>query len=722
MGGSTWRRDLARDKERASEIALKHQMLDDDPPHCVRCNKIISPPRRYRHNVIYCGERCLEKAKRARIEMRAQQKEASLEGKLVVAFDESEVRRGPSFEAVKTALTEDEWADWIDRQTPDTVIAERFSLSKQHVAKMRRAGVNDMLAARAAIHFDPSSKNLKLLGPSDEEMQELLASSPAKFELKLDELTTAFTEWRDRFIELSPGVKFITKNVHKRWIRATLKTIYTGGRHLILSPPRHGKTELLIHFCEWLICRNPDIRILWIGPNLDIAENCLGQVRDVLESHEALQKAYLAPGETWAPVTRQGGAIWQRSKFTVSNRNYPQKQPTMWASGVGGAILSLDADFIIVDDPADPDKSQAPAGRNAIEKWFRIKLISRKMMHTGLAMLASRVHPDDLYNPLIDMDLWEKEIDKAHDVSICGKGLYDPHDNEDCVLFPEVNPLSYLREQAADVGDHLFDMMYLNQPRPDGTMIFDPDLIRELCLDPSRAIGMGGVPADGRMVAALDPAARGVQAAFLWSVHLHNKEEVAELERDPFNALVPETYYMIDLETQRAGGIEGALKVMEEWHENYDCRLWIIEDNSYQTVFFDDPRVKALCQRLDIVIKPHTTGANKHDMDFGVASTAPLYHTGKVNLPYSGGEAVRKVDMFIRQLINFTGAASGRSRKKSDILMASWFPFADLIPKWKKDTRAIKVSVSSHQSYPGWQRTTDDDYPWGRTAYPYPSS
>lgn len=721
MGGSTWRRDLQREKDRKVEIALKHQVVDDDPPNCIRCNKIITPPRRYRQGVLYCGERCQEKAKKARIELRAQQKEASLEGKVVAAFSEEEIRRGPKYEALKQALTEDEWADWIDRQTPDVEIAERFDISKQHVAKMRRAGVNDMLAQRAALQFDPSSEMMDLLGPSDLQMRELLEESPESFEGKLDELVIAFDKWRYTFMEVSPGRRFFTKHVHKRWIRSILKTIYTGGRSLILSPPRHGKTELLIHFCVWLICRNPDIRILWVGPNSDIAENCLGQVRDLLESHEGLQKAYLAPGETWSPVNRQGGNIWQRGKFTVSNRGYPQKQPTMWSSGVGGAILSLDADFIVVDDPADPDKSQQQAGRNAIEKWFRIKLISRKMVHTGLAMLASRVHPDDLFNPLIDMELWQKEVDKAHDTSICGLGLYDHHDNEDCILFPEINPLSYLREQSTDVGDALFDMMYLNQPRPDDTMIFDPDLIREHCLDVSRGLGIEGIPDGGRMVAGLDPAARGVQAAFLWSVHLHelSDDDVAAMERDPYLDLAEEAYYMVDLETQRAGGIEGALKVVEEWFNDYDCRLWVVEANNIQQLYIDDPRMKMLCARLGIVMKPHETGKNKHDRDFGVAATAPLYHSGLVNLPYATPEAVRKVDAYIRQLINFTGATSGKTKKLSDILMAAWFPFAQIIPKWRKDKKDVVVEVTSPQSYPDWVPSAHEEYPWGLTQYPY---
>ena len=53
------------------------------------------------------------------------------------------------------------------------------------------------------------------------------------------------------------------------------RNIENGGNLMILSPPRHGKTELLIHFAIWQICRNPNVRIMWVGGNEDIAKNAV---------------------------------------------------------------------------------------------------------------------------------------------------------------------------------------------------------------------------------------------------------------------------------------------------------------------------------------------------------------------------------------------------------------------------------------------------------------
>ena len=88
-----------------------------------------------------------------------------------------------------------------------------------------------------------------------------------------------------------------------------MNTIENGGQRMILSPPRHGKTDLLIHFVIWLICKNPNIRILWVGGNEDIAKNAMGSVIDQLEFNELLIEEICGPGVKFKPKTKL------RSKF-----------------------------------------------------------------------------------------------------------------------------------------------------------------------------------------------------------------------------------------------------------------------------------------------------------------------------------------------------------------------------------------------------------------------
>jgi hypothetical protein len=355
---------------------------------CIECGDPLTGKQRK-----FCSkESCRAKNQRKKKRARAQGK-----------VDESQVRRGKVYQKIADAVIRGalDMDAWLDHGTvTNRYVANLVESSEAAVARTKQAFYLDREVLEARIEFEVGTRPQELLGPSHEEMDYLAKNDPEGFERALDLAVIAFKSWRDEYMHLAPNKPYITRQFHMKWIRNTLKVIYTGGRGLILSPPRHGKSELLVHFCIWLIIRNPDIRILWVGPNQEIAENMLGLVQSQLEENEALLRDYLAPGETWKPRTR--GKLWSRQKFTVNQQDYRIKQPTMWCIGVGGRILSMDCDFIIVDDPDDPDKAATEGGREKTLNWFRIKLATRKMMHTGLMMISSRVHILDLYSNYVD--------------------------------------------------------------------------------------------------------------------------------------------------------------------------------------------------------------------------------------------------------------------------------------------------------------------------------
>ena len=68
-----------------------------------------------------------------------------------------------------------------------------------------------------------------------------------------------FDYFRDRYFQTEQGIPYETPDFHKKWIASIMDAIENGTQHMILSPPRHGKTDLLIHFAVWLICKNPNI-------------------------------------------------------------------------------------------------------------------------------------------------------------------------------------------------------------------------------------------------------------------------------------------------------------------------------------------------------------------------------------------------------------------------------------------------------------------------------
>ena len=148
-----------------------------------------------------------------------------------------------------------------------------------------------------------------------------------------------FKEFRDRYFKTETGDLYETAEFHENWINNIVDAIENGKQQMILSPPRHGKTDLLTHFAVWQICKNPNIRIMWVGGNEDIAKNAVGAVLDHLENNEQLNEEINGPGVKFQPKVRSGKS-WSSGQFTIGTRTVTGiKSPTMVAVGKGGKIL-----------------------------------------------------------------------------------------------------------------------------------------------------------------------------------------------------------------------------------------------------------------------------------------------------------------------------------------------------------------------------------------------
>ena len=522
----------------------------------------------------------------------------------------------------------------------------------------------------------------------------------------LRDLTMRFVAFEERFFKLPDGKPFIRKPFHLRWIDALLWAMMAGRKQLILSPPRHGKSQLLSHLSVWLIARNRNIRILWIGPNADIAEDMAGSVRQHLEDNEDLIATY---GE-FAP-SKKSGLPWRNSIFTVQGRTTIQKSPTMVAIGRTSKILSRDVDLLVADDLEDHVTTENESSREKTRRWFLTQLDSRKESHTGFVVIGSRQHPRDLYRVLLDTPSWADTaiVESAHDPN-CTLPQDDLDAHWDCMLFPEKNNYRWLRDKQISAeragAEGLFEMVYLNKPRPEGTLLFVREEI-EACFNHDRSCGLDGLPATYRLIAGLDPSATGYQAAFLWAWS-------ADAAEHPI-------LYAVDLENHKGGGFDHALRIIKDWHQRYGCQEWVIEENLYHGALRQHPPIVQYCADYGIKLRGHQTTVNKRDPVFGVGGMAEWFRQRRIDLPYGDPDARHKTQQYLLQLLDFTDVTATQIRKRnrpSDILMASWFPM-ETIRTWGKELEATLIP-DYDPLYPGWDLTPLDDVPWQRQR-PRPS-
>jgi hypothetical protein len=505
-----------------------------------------------------------------------------------------------------------------------------------------------------------------------------------------------FVEFRDKYFLTEQNVPYETPEFQKRWIDAILETIKNGKRLMVLSPPRHGKTDLLTHFCVYMICKNPNMRIMWVGGNEDIAKNAVGSVLDHLENNEQLIQDY-ATYEGFRPMNKSGKS-WSTSQFTVATRTVSGiKSPTLVAVGKGGKILSRDADLIISDDIEDHGSTVQPSARENTKNWWTTTLQSRKEEHTGMVVIGSRQHPDDLYNALLNNDAWETIVERAHDLEIPLD--QESNDQDEHMLWKGKRSHKWLMEQLAAAettgGRAIFEMVYLNKAVPAGMELFGAEMI-DSCLDRSRILG--DVPPHTALIAGLDPASTGYQAAVLWAYN----QKTGQL-------------WLVDLRNDLGGGISKALKVMQEWHEQYFLSHWIVEENGFQKAIGQDKEIKNWAGVNGVRIEGHQTYKNKWDPVFGVTAMVPMYEQQKINLPWGNPQTQRKVNVLRQQLIYFSSASGTNSKSvnsKTDLVMASWFPM-------KRVRQTVKLMLSEvdndyNPSYSNYKLSTYDERMWDR--------
>lgn len=472
--------------------------------------------------------------------------------------------------------------------------------------------------------------------------------------------------------------------------------LFAAGESYVMT----HNTDLLTHFGVWMICQQPNIRIIWVGGNEDIARNAVGAVMDQLENNEALIAAMLGPGGSFKPQGRTGKS-WTNKLLTVGTRTVQGiKSATITALGKGGRLLSRDADLIVFDDIVDYESASMPASRKKDIEWFGQDLASRKEEHTAMVGIGSRQHHAEIWGTLAANPAWRSIIEHAHDPA-CNLPTHGPIPAEehetcdvcaahvDCLLFPELRSMRWLEDTRTSMADDIrFEMIYQNTTHAEGAEWVTADDLRR-CRNSERRIGErprfaedDGLVHDLRLVAGTDPAAKGFQASFLWAF------DVATGMR-----------YMLDVDNRRAGGLEGARLIMREWFERYGVRTWVVERNGYQEAVLQDRDIVEFSSQNGISLVPHYTDRhNKMHPDFGVPAQFVLFRRGLIDLPAGDAQSIDKVRLYEQQILNFEPETSKASHHQpSDVVMAAWFPETQF-RNWIGET--VRIETTDNSGYP----------------------
>lgn len=162
---------------------------------------------------------------------------------------------------------------------------------------------------------------------------------------------------------------------------------------LMMAPRFHSKSQCFtINYPIYKIYQNPNIRILIVSANDDIAQSFNRAIINNLENNQKLidELGYLVP-----EYPKKWG-----EKALLIKRESMEKDPTVAAIGVGGKLISRRADIIIVDDPIDIETARTKQARYKTREWFENVLLPILEDDGQLIVAGTAWYKGDIYDSL----------------------------------------------------------------------------------------------------------------------------------------------------------------------------------------------------------------------------------------------------------------------------------------------------------------------------------
>jgi hypothetical protein len=155
-----------------------------------------------------------------------------------------------------------------------------------------------------------------------------------------------------------------------------------GDRRLVLLVFRSaGKSTLVGIFCAWLLLNDPDLRILVLAAEHDLARKMVRNVKRIIERHPVTRHLVPRRAEQWAS-----------DQFTV-RRCLTRRDPSLLARGIGGNITGSRADVVICDDVEVPNTCATALRREELRS--RLHEISYVLVPGGLQLYVGTPHSYD---------------------------------------------------------------------------------------------------------------------------------------------------------------------------------------------------------------------------------------------------------------------------------------------------------------------------------------
>jgi predicted phage terminase large subunit-like protein len=261
---------------------------------------------------------------------------------------------------------------------------------------------------------------------------------------------------------------------HLVWWNAML----SGNRVNIVSPREAAKTTILVYTLAWLIGKNPFLTHFLGSVTLEQAQDRLSMIRDIIQYNDRYHNVF--PGlyiDTKRDNNKSEFSVWSEwvdgqpvdyttYRILVGHRG-SLKDPTLFAAGAGSSqtIGRRFSGFCLVDDPHSESNSATEDLRNKIDDWYHRTLLPCVKEEGKAVVISTRWADTDLSGRLKAKPMWNT-IEIPAITPATGESYW-----------PEYWPLEKLEAKRAEIGEVMFQLMYLNNPNALASGQFTLDML-----------------------------------------------------------------------------------------------------------------------------------------------------------------------------------------------------------------------------------------------------
>jgi predicted phage terminase large subunit-like protein len=219
---------------------------------------------------------------------------------------------------------------------------------------------------------------------------EILLGLPSEDELIAALCERRFYDFFREFWETIEATELIL-NWHIEFICDQLQEVYEAWARgeqqpdvLINVPPGSSKSTIVTQlFAAWLWVKNPSIRIISSSYAADLSISHAVKTRDCLKS-EKFAKVF--PGRIEFKHDEDGKTAYKNTK-----------KGQRFTTSTGGRVTGMHGDFILVDDPINPEESESETTRIRANRFVSKTLSTRKTnkKRTVTIMVMQRLHELD---------------------------------------------------------------------------------------------------------------------------------------------------------------------------------------------------------------------------------------------------------------------------------------------------------------------------------------